>query len=110
MICNSLNVFIHSDDSIIDIKLVINMYIRDVYISSIFPIKATSDTNMDIVKPMLEIRETTNTDVQFNSLGFFDNPNKLLTYVNNIIPNGFPIKSPKYIPKNTVGYLVILKL
>lgn len=93
-----------------DVKLLIKMHILDMPISSVLSIKATSDTNMDMVKPILEIRETINTQVQFSSLGFFDNPIKLLIYVNNMIPSGFPIKSPRYIPKNIVGYLARFKL
>ena len=89
----------HKDESIMDVKLLIKIHILAMPISSVLPIKATSDTNIDMVKPILDIRETINTQVQFSSLGFFDNPIKLLIYVNNIIPNGFPIKSPRYIPK-----------
>lgn len=98
------------EDNIIEVKLLIKMHILDILISSILPTKATSDTNMDMVKPILETSETIKTDVQFNSVGFFDSPIKLLKYVNNIIPSGFPIKRPKYIPKNIVGYLDKSKL
>lgn len=53
-----------------DVKLLIKINTLDIPISSVLPIKATSDTNIDMAKRILEIRETINTQIKFTSLVF----------------------------------------
>ena len=76
-------------------KLVINIETLEIPINSSFPIKATSDTNIDMVKPILDIKDTKNIETHLKSLGFFVIPNKSLKYVKIIIPEGFPSNRPR---------------
>ena len=82
----------------IDITDADKIDIFDAFNSSKAPLKASSDTNIDIVNPIPARTETANTSNQLALFGFLVIPTKLAMYVNAIIPIGFPMTNPKTIP------------
>ena len=82
----------------IDIMDALKIDIFDAFNSSAIPLKASSETNIDIVNPIPARIETAKTSNQLALFGFLVIPNKLAIYVNVIIPIGFPTTNPITIP------------